>query len=195
MLCVTPPAQRTLVVVRQLPTSVERCQHGVQNLGLVRGLMRRYRSMDADWQERVMFVIATLLGTLLFFILFEALYRFSYYSMEHIQTAFTVSYMSAYLISIIWQHALNRCLLPSFSYNSYWTSLLQTYVVYSFSLGMMTVIGAAAIRWFAFHPRTVTAISLPSSGVLNYLALQFLFRSWSAPATSRCNAKLAGVDV
>lgn len=150
--------------------------HSMQTASAWRGLHKRFRDLSSEHQEQVLFTMATLLGTLTFLVLFECFYRLNSYTLEAAETVFSVSYVAAYLISIVWQHALNRWLIHSFAAAPYWASLGQTYIVYSLSLAVMASAGAILISFLAISPRLVTLLTLPSSGVLNYYLLTFAMR-------------------
>lgn len=122
-------------------------------------------------QERMMFMFSTMLGTTLFFILFECLYRISIYNLEEAESAFVLSYAGAYLISIVWQHGLNRYFV--FPSAPYCQSLFHTYLIYSASFAIMTICGTFLITHFHIPPRLVTLGTLPISGVFNYYFLRF----------------------
>ena len=82
-----------------------------------------------------------------------------------------LSYAGAYLISIVWQHGLNRYFV--FPTAPYCTSLLHTYLIYSFSFALMTVCGTFAITAYHVPPRLVTVMTLPVSGLFNYYLLRY----------------------
>jgi len=134
-------------------------------------IFKPFRSLSNEMQQRIMFCFSTILGTMLFFALFECLYRISIHNLEEAESAFVLSYAGAYLISIVWQHGLNRYFV--FSSVPYCTSLFHTYLIYTASFALMTVTGTFLITHFHIKPRLVTLGTLPVSGFFNYYLLRY----------------------
>lgn len=146
----------------------------VQNFSLKQKQLgiSRYRELSSHSRERILFFLSTIVGTALFFILFECLYAVIAYNLElasRNETAFVLSYTGAYVVSIVWQHALNRYLV--FPAGSYCVSLVHTYLIYSFSYAVVASLGTLILKNSTIHPRSVTFITLPFSGVINYYFL------------------------
>ena len=129
-------------------------------------ITRHYKELSSASRLQFLFLCSSLAGTVLFFVLFECLHRINSYNLERAETAFTLSYIGAYLVSIVWQHALNRYFL--FSNTPYCSSLLHTYLVYSVSLLTMALAGNAIVRIFRLPARVVALITVLGSGFLNY---------------------------
>jgi hypothetical protein len=148
--------------------------------------IRKWKDVPAGVREKILFVVSSLLGTAFFFILFESFMRVSgYYLSFNEEQIFTLSYVAAYLISILYQHMLNRVLI--FRNAPYCSSLCHTYFVYSISLVILTTVGAVLIRVAHINPRVIACFTLPSSGVLNYALLKMclLGNTSMAPNTEK----------
>jgi hypothetical protein len=144
---------------------------GFSTASLKQSLIRRWKDLPLDLREKLLFAFASLIGTGLFMILFECFYRLLAYNLDlDDSTTFTVSYVVAYLISILYQHLLNRLLV--FAQAPYCSSLCHTYAVYSISLVLLTVIGATFIRALHVSPRLIACITLPASGIVNFTLLR-----------------------
>lgn len=142
--------------------------------------IRRWKEVPLAVREKLLFVLSSLLGTTFFFILFEAVFRVATYNLSlHSEQLFTISYVTAYLISILYQHLLNRMLV--FRAAPYCASLCHTYFVYSISLVILTTLGAILIRIAQVNPRFIACGTLPASGVLNYYLLRCLDGHTTAP--------------
>jgi len=136
--------------------------------------IRRWKEFDAGLREKLLFLLSSLLGTCFFFVLFEALYRVCSYqlSVQEASNVFTLAYVCAYVVSIGYQHFLNRLLIFRFQSAPYCSSLMHTYFVYSISLCFLTIIGALLIRLAGVNPRLIACVTLPASGALNYYLLR-----------------------
>ena len=97
----------------------------------------------------------------------------SVYCYLYCDTIFLYSYTISYLISIIWQHAINRIMLSQYSNDNigYCSSLLHTYTVYSASLALVSLFGSLAIRYLYAPATLIALISIPFAGVINYYSL------------------------
>ena len=138
---------------------------------VVRDVMSRYKELPWSTREKLMFVLSSTLGTVLFLFLFESFMIVNTYDLEDgSHGAFTVSYLLAYVISIAWQHALHRLLV--FQSQPYCLSLLHTYLSYSFSLAMMALLGSFLIGQLRISARLVACVTLPLSAVANYYLLR-----------------------
>ena len=137
----------------------------------VKNAMNRYKELPWSTREKLMFVLSSTLGTILFLFLFESFMIVNTYDLEDgSHGAFTLSYLLAYVISIAWQHALHRLLV--FQSQSYCLSLLHTYLSYSFSLVMMALLGTFLIGQLHISARLVACVTLPLSAVANYYLLR-----------------------
>ena len=143
----------------------------LMSVSWVRDVMNRYKELPSSTREKLMFVLSSTLGTVLFLFLFESFMIVNTYDLEDgSHGAFTVSYLLAYVISIAWQHALHRLLV--FHSQSYCLSLLHTYLSYSFSLAMMALLGTFLISQMHISARLVACVTLPLSAVANYYLLR-----------------------
>jgi hypothetical protein len=132
-------------------------------------LTMRYKELSTNVREKILFLLSSFLGTLLFLILFESFYFLTSTEVGGSDSAFMISYLLSYIISIAWQHALHRLLI--FSSASYCMSLLNTYFAYSVSLSAVTMFGTILINMFDVQPRIVAMISMPLSAFLNFYLL------------------------
>lgn len=130
-----------------------------------------------EYHEKILFLLSTFLGTILFFIVFELLYVVNSYNLENSDNAFTLSYTGAYFISVIWQHALNRYLVFKEMEKNvpYCFSLMQAYVIYSCSLISVSLLGLILFRFITNH-HIVACITLPASGIFNYYSFNYCFK-------------------
>lgn len=144
-------------------------------------LTSHYRELSSHTRERILFLVSTLVGTALFLALFEFLYIITLYHLEQVDAAFVLSYTGAYLVSIVWQHALNRYLV--FPSGSYCVSLLHTYLIYSLSYAVVATLGTLLLKMTTIHPRTVTALTLPLSGAINYYFLSTCLETSNRPVS------------
>lgn len=132
-------------------------------------LTMRYKELSTNVREKILFLLSSFLGTLLFLILFESFYFLTSTEVGGSDSAFMISYLLSYIISIAWQHALHRLLI--FSSASYCMSLLNTYFAYSVSLSAVTMFGTILINLCDVKPRIVAMISMPLSAFLNFYLL------------------------
>lgn len=121
---------------------------------------------ENELKKAVLFNVSGLIGTGLFYALYEAL--FSVYPSA--SNCWALSYM----ISIIWQHALHRYLVFGGSGN-YWSTLLWSYVVYSASIILSTVCIQILVEYLSFGHQLAWIISLLFTGVINYFAVKMGF--------------------
>ena len=137
----------------------------------VKSAVNRYKELPWSTREKLMFMLSSTLGTVLFLFLFESFMIVNTYDLEDgSHGAFTVSYLLAYVISIAWQHALHRLLV--FQSQPYCLSLTHTYLSYSFSLAVMALLGTFLIDRLHFSARLVACVTLPGSAVANYYLLR-----------------------
>jgi hypothetical protein len=129
----------------------------------------RYKELSVNIREKLLYILSSFLGSLLFLILFESFYFLTEIEVGSTDTAFMISYLLSYIISIAWQHALHRLLI--FSSASYCMSLLHTYFAYSVSLSAVTMFGTILINVFEATPRLVALLSMPLSAFFNFYLL------------------------
>jgi len=140
-------------------------QQNIKNpvLTVIREATKKYYE-ESEHREKILYSISNIIGTVLFFVLFECITFVNSYYLESADTLFTLSYVLSYMISIVWQHGLNRWLV--FSSTPYWSTLFQTYIIYSFSLAFMAFARAMLINLTDLSPRVVSCLTLPSKCVL-----------------------------
>merc|ERR1719229_145761 len=97
---------------------------------------------------------------------------------------FGIAYSLSYLISVLYQHALNRYLVFTPS-DTFCESLLQTYVVYGVSLVGTSIIGSVIMSLTKCRAELILIITLPLSGLSNYLLLSTLNTSGTSTLSSR----------
>lgn len=160
--------------------SIIQLYNNLINVSCFKQCKHRYKNLSHDIREKLLFTISSIIGTILFLLLYESIHSLLIYSIELNttgDTTFLLSYTISYLISIVWQHELNRILLQSVNNNqptsmNYCISLLHTYTVYSASLLCVSLFGSLAIRYLDAPTRLITFLSIPFAGCINYYTLQ-----------------------
>jgi len=120
------------------------------------------------------FVISTAIGTLLFFIVFDLVFSwFQTWVMfsSKPESAFPYAYALAYLLSVVWQHALNRKLIPSNAIEPFIPSLVKAYVIYSVSLLSSCLLGLILVPLLQLGPNAAALLTLGSSGLINFVLI------------------------
>jgi len=126
----------------------------------------------------VMFIVSNvLLGALIFFIVFGIFLMVAEHIYSTKELAFSMTYIISYLLSVLWQHRLNRCLVLKNPGSRYCSGLLQSYLIYSSSLFVTSMMGTYLIKNAGVSPRNVTFLTLSVGGVVNYLLLKLCFPS------------------
>lgn len=123
---------------------------------------------------------SALSGTALFTVVYEWLHSLSssrpttgLSSLDALEWS-TVAWTVAYLLSIVWQHALHRHLVFGTS-SPYWSSLFWTYASYTLSIVLSAVINHALVAWIGLHHRISFGLTLIITGVINYRTLKNAF--------------------
>jgi len=156
----------------------------------LRQTYKDFKHLDPDVQQQILFSISTLLGTVVFYFIFECVHFFiklQIFIFPRISApsyAFGIAYGLSYLISVVYQHALNRYLVFTPT-DTFCESLLQTYVVYGVSLVGTSIIGSVIISLTGIQPELVLTITLPLSGLSNYLLLSMINTTGSSTLSSR----------
>jgi len=156
----------------------------------LRQTYKDFKHLDPDVQQQILFSISTLLGTVVFYFIFECVHFFiklQIFIFPRISApsyAFGIAYGLSYLISVVYQHALNRYLVFTPT-DTFCESLLQTYVVYGVSLVGTSIIGSVIMSMTGIKPELVLTITLPLSGLSNYLLLSMLNTTGSSTLSSR----------
>ena len=153
-----------------LLSSPERWSSTCWSMSAVKDAEGWYTALPSSTREKLLFVLSSTLGSVLFFFLFESFMIIGLTDLEAREGAFIGSYLLAYVISIAWQHALHRLLV--FSHQPYCLSLFHTYASYSFSLLCFAALGALLRHGLHWPPRLVVVIILPCSAVSNYYLLR-----------------------
>jgi len=145
----------------------------------IRQTYKDFKHLDPDVQQQILFSISTLIGTVVFYFIFECVHFFiklQIFIFPRISApsyTFGIAYSLSYLISVVYQHALNRYLVFT-PEDSFCESLLQTYVVYGVSLVGTSIVGSVIMSMTGIKPELVLTITLPLSGLSNYLLLSTL---------------------
>lgn len=156
----------------------------------LRQTYKDFKHLDPDVQQQILFSISTLLGTVVFYFIFECVHFFiklQIFIFPRISApsyTFGIAYSLSYLISVVYQHALNRYLVFT-PHDTFCESLLQTYVVYGVSLVGTSIIGSVIMSMTGIKPELVLTITLPLSGLSNYLLLSTLNTTGSSTLLSR----------
>lgn len=144
----------------------------------IRNVRKIFYEWDYDLQQKIMFAISTLLGCIVFILLFESIHLTLLMYMADMAAPgiWMLAYVLAYIVSIVWQHSLNQCLVfPQYSEDSYCESLFQTFTVYAVTLLLTTICGAVMMSGLRMmdHPQVVMIMTLPLSGICNFYLLQW----------------------
>ena len=84
----------------------------------------------------------------------------------------TSSWIVAYLLGVLRQHALHFHLTFKSSNQNYFSSLFSAYGAYSVGLIFSTIINYISITTFSLHHQLVWVISVSSSVAINYILLR-----------------------
>lgn len=127
-----------------------------------------------------------LLGTALFYVVYELVVgspRPSFGitwidTLEWSSLAWTISY----LLSILWQHSLHRHLVFGSS-SPYLSSLLWTYVSYTFSIVLSSIVNHGLVTFFSLHHRIAFTATLVITGFINFYTLKGAFETTTKVTT------------
>eukprot|EP01083_Nonionella_stella_P076242 207659_1 len=136
----------------------------------------QFSKLHSKSREKLMFLASTIIGTILFAFVYHSFFIFTNGYFEDIQLAFSLSYLISYFISVIWQHALNRWLVPWTNSVPYWRSLGETYLVYGITVVVSWFFGALLIQLFHMPQQFVIILTLLASGLCNYYLLRRCFQ-------------------
>ena len=119
--------------------------------------------------EFVLFNISGGIGTALFFALYTLIETYYPAGWEY---KTTVAWVVSYTLSIGWQHALHQAIVfgPPPPGTSYWASLAKTYVVYSASLVISSVLNFVLVESLGASSTFAFVFGLAVTGVVNYVA-------------------------
>ena len=87
-------------------------------------------------------------------------------------TIFLVSYVVSYMVSIAWQHVINRALVESLRTQTFCPALVQAYVVYSLSLCGVIAMSLVLVTQLHISPQAAAILLIAPSGILNYFCLK-----------------------
>jgi putative flippase GtrA len=117
--------------------------------------------------EFIRFGMSGSIGTIIFYVFYELLYR-----ANPIETnKATITWAVSYFISIIWQHALHRYLVFGWKGTSYFKTLFWTYISYSLSIIMSPIIIFILVDKLGIDYRIGWVVSLCATGLFNYVTL------------------------
>jgi len=98
----------------------------------------------------------------------------------------TVSWVISYLCSIVWQHYLHGVLVfggaPRFLSFQYFKSLGKTYLAYSLSILLSSVINDFLVAWIGLEHTLAWVATVVATGILNYFTVKEAFKSADKPA-------------
>lgn len=128
-------------------------------------------SNGSDMKQFILFNVSGGIGTALFAYVYNWMYMTYPWGIEVFTEARKASlvWFLAYGASITWQHALHRVLVfrePT----PYFSSLMKTYVVYSFALAASTFLNGELVNRFHLDENIAWVGSLVSTGVINFYA-------------------------
>ena len=116
--------------------------------------------------EPIRFMTSGLIGSVIFYILNEAIVRFNPIESQKI----TVAWFLSYVISIWIQHALHATLVYGWVF-SYWKGLLATYTGYSLALFASVPINAVLVNYLRATVSEAWIGTLVLTGMANYFLL------------------------
>eukprot|EP01125_Pyxidicula_operculata_P012366 TRINITY_DN4060_c0_g1_i15.p1 TRINITY_DN4060_c0_g1~~TRINITY_DN4060_c0_g1_i15.p1 ORF type:complete len:134 (-),score=20.91 TRINITY_DN4060_c0_g1_i15:45-446(-) len=123
-------------------------------------------SKASEKDEFMWFNISGLIGTALFYVLYEIVIQLLPFENYKVTVAWSLSY----LISIIWQHKLHRVLV--FGDDApYWSSLVMTYISYSFSILLSNVI-MFVMEMLGVNYKIAWGVNIVATGLLNYYSMK-----------------------
>ena len=116
--------------------------------------------------EPIRFMTSGLFGSVMFYVLNEAIVRFNPIESQKI----TVAWFLSYVISIWIQHALHATLVYGWVF-SYWRGLLATYTGYSLALFASVPINAGLVNYLRATVSEAWIGTLVLTGMANYFLL------------------------
>ena len=116
--------------------------------------------------EPIRFMTSGLIGSVIFYILNEAIVHFNPIESQKI----TVAWFLSYVISIWIQHALHATLVYGWVF-SYWKGLLATYTGYSLALFASVPINAGLVNYLRATVSEAWIGTLVLTGMANYFLL------------------------
>lgn len=122
-------------------------------------------------------------GTALFYLVYEWLHSsssllrpvsFGHPFLDALEWS-SISWTSAYLLSILWQHSLHRHLVFGTT-TPYFRSLIWTYISYTLSIVLSSIINDQLVSRMGVHHRVAFGLTLVITGVINYFTLKNAFQ-------------------
>jgi len=133
--------------------------------------------MASDVPRMVRFSISGLIGTILFYLVYQGILRVLWFE----QYKPTISWLVSYLLSIAWQMELHARLVYRTKIQNYISTLIQTYLAYGISIAVSTVLNFVLIEYFFVDVSIAWISSLIATGFLNY----FMVSKIMDPNTSK----------
>ncbi len=128
----------------------------------------------------------THVGTALFYLVYEQLYAWLNAPVTtethpvrdallatKIENA-TLAWIISYVASILWQHALHRYIAFG-AHGSYLRSLIWTYISYTLSIILSSIINHILVSYLSFDHRISFNLTLAITGVINFFTLKKAF--------------------
>eukprot|EP01064_Diplonema_japonicum_P000723 TRINITY_DN10460_c1_g1_i1.p1 TRINITY_DN10460_c1_g1~~TRINITY_DN10460_c1_g1_i1.p1 ORF type:complete len:213 (+),score=16.85 TRINITY_DN10460_c1_g1_i1:55-639(+) len=132
-----------------------------------------------DLPEFVRFSLSGFLGTLLDYIAYKIIYDSGVFTVFRA----TLSWATAYGLSVVWQHALHAFFVfGGFGHMGYFKSLLTMYIAYSASIVFSPVINWLLVEYGKFEHQQSFVATLMITGIANYVLLSRSMTSSSSPA-------------
>eukprot|EP00474_Spongospora_subterranea_P011236 CRZ11694.1 hypothetical protein [Spongospora subterranea] len=139
-------------------------------------LLQAWKRASLSSKQKVLFGASTALGTILFLLLCESLLRIISLAFVISQNyAFIASYIISYILSILWQHSLNRLLIPNNHKDKpYCHQFSHTFMAYFISLLLSALIGGLLLSISAMQSHIISMITLTIGGICSFKILQYL---------------------
>jgi putative flippase GtrA len=132
-----------------------------------------YQSSQKVFNEALRFQISGLIGSILFFIMYEILFMM----VQQHKHGSVISWLVAYMASIWWQFELHRWIVYGKDrIRDYWAALRTTFAVYSISLVISTILNYVLTSILVLHFRTAWIITMIVIGVFNYFMMRAMLK-------------------
>lgn len=124
----------------------------------------------------IRFVFSSVLGSIIFYILYELVHSILSYSNFQFLIMYkaSIAFFVCYIISIWFQHALHQVIVFYEEKISYLKSLFWTYAAYSVSI-VVTPVMIAILTSVGIHHRVSWLIGLIVTGIFNYFSMKVSF--------------------
>lgn len=134
--------------------------------------------MSSSGSSFVLFTLSGLIGTGLFYVVYEAMQ--SAFSQEmnkpvsplypYREYSAALSWTLSYAMSIVWQHALHRYLVFG-PVAAYWKSLFHTYISYTLGLVLSSLFSTLFTVYLHIPHQISFGLTLGVTGVINYFTV------------------------